>query len=103
MSTDELIDAVAHWGLSHDITNPIMQYAKVNEEVGEIAHELTRGRLYSPEMMDAIGDTMVTLIILADILHFDVRDCLAEAYEQIKNREGKTIMGCFVKDDNGKN
>lgn len=99
MSTDELIEAVAHWGLEKGINNPIKQYAKVNEEVGEIGHELTRDRLYSSEMMDALGDTMVTLIILADILHFDIRDCLQAAYEQIKNREGKTIDGCFVKEE----
>lgn len=99
MNTDELIDAVIHWGLKHDITNPIKQYAKVNEEIGEIAHELTRDRLYSSEMMDALGDSMVTLIILADILKFDIRDCLAEAYETIKGREGKTVDGCFVKDN----
>lgn len=98
-NTDELIEAVMNWGVRHDISNPVMQYAKVNEEVGEIAHELTRNNLYSANMMDALGDTMVTLIILADILHFDIRDCLREAYETIKDRDGKTISGCFVKDE----
>lgn len=99
MSTDELIDSVINWGLKHGINNPIKQYAKVNEEIGEIAHELTRDRLHSADMMDALGDTMVTLVILADILHFDIRDCLEEAYEQIKDREGKTVDGCFVKEE----
>lgn len=98
-NTDELIEAVMNWGVRHDISNPVMQYAKVNEEVGEIAHELTRNNLYSAKMMDALGDTMVTLIILADILHFDIRDCLREAYETIRYRDGKTISGCFVKDE----
>lgn len=99
MSTDELIDSVIHWGMKHDISNPTLQYAKLNEEVGEIAHELTRSNLYSAKMMDALGDTMVTLVILADILKFDIRDCLNEAYLEIKDRDGKTINGCFQKDE----
>lgn len=99
MTTDELISEVMRWGVKHNISNPDRQYAKLNEEVGEIAHELTRDRLYSSEMMDALGDTFVTLIILADILHFDIRDCLAAAYFEIRNRSGKTINGSFVKDE----
>lgn len=99
MTTDELIGEVMSWGVKHNISNPDRQYAKLNEEVGEIAHELTRDRLYSSEMMDALGDTLVTLIILADILHFDIRDCLEAAYSEIKNRNGKTINGSFVKDE----
>lgn len=99
MKTDELIDAVMNWGLRHNISNPDRQYAKLNEEVGEIAHELTRDRLYSSEMMDALGDTFVTLIILADILHFDIRECLEAAYSEIKDRDGKTIKGSFVKNE----
>lgn len=99
MKTDELIEAVMNWGLRHNISNPDRQYAKLNEEVGEIAHELTRDRLYSSEMMDALGDTFVTLIILADILHFDIRECLEAAYSEIKDRDGKTIKGSFVKNE----
>ena len=99
MDTDELIEAVMNWGLRHNISNPDRQYAKLNEEVGEIAHELTRDRLYSSEMMDALGDTFVTLIILADILHFDIRECLEAAYSEIKDRDGKTINGSFVKNE----
>ena len=99
VETDALIDSVIEWGRDKKISDPVMQYAKVNEEIGEIAHELTRSRLYSSEMMDALGDTLVTIIILADILHFDIRDCLEEAYSVIKDRHGKTIKGSFVKDE----
>lgn len=99
MTTDELIDAVEEWGRSHKINNPIMQYAKVTEEVGEIAHELTRGHYDTPELIDALGDSTVTLIILADILGYDLRACLREAYEEIKNRHGKTVDGSFVKEE----
>lgn len=96
--TDGLMEGVAIWGREKEINDPIMQFAKLNEEVGEIAHELTRLRFHGAEIEDALGDTFVTLIILADILGYDLHDCLAEAYDQIKNRRGKTKGGSFIKD-----
>lgn len=103
MTTDELIDAVIDWGRAKGLDNAVMQYAKMNEEVGEIAHELTRGNLKTTEMKDALGDTAVTLIILADILGFDIVRCLELAYDEIKNRKGQTKGGSFVKEEDGEN
>lgn len=99
MTTDELIKAVEQWGRDKALLDPIMQFAKLNEEVGEIAHELTRSKLYSDEIVDAIGDTAVTLIILADILGTDLHYCLGQAWWQIKDRTGHTENGSFVKDN----
>lgn len=99
MTTDELIKAVEQWGRDKALLDPIMQFAKLNEEVGEIAHELTRNKLYSDEIIDAIGDTAVTLIILADILGTDLPYCLGQAWWQIKDRTGHTENGSFVKDN----
>lgn len=96
--TDDVIRDVMVWGREKGINDPIMQFAKLNEEVGEIAHELTRLNFRSDEMEDAIGDTFVTLIILADILDYDLHDCLVEAYDTIKNRKGHTQGGSFIKD-----
>lgn len=95
----ELIKQVAEWGRSHDLHDPVMQYAKVNEEIGEIAHEITRGNLNSNELKDAIGGSTVTLIILSDILGFDYVDCLMKAYSEIKGRKGETKNGSFIKED----
>ena len=44
IDSNELIKAVAKWGDDHKLNDPVMQYAKVNEEIGEIAHEITQGR-----------------------------------------------------------
>lgn len=96
---EDLIQAVAEWGRDKNINDPVMQYAKLNEEVGEIAHELTRNNLKSEEMEDALGDTLVTLIILADILGYDLKQCLGEAYGVISHRKGKTINGSFIKEE----
>ena len=57
-------------------------------EVGE--------HLYDMKM--EMGDIFVTLIILCDQLNLDPVDCLARAYEKIKDRKGKTINGVFIKE-----
>lgn len=50
------------------------------------------------ECMDGIGDVLVTLILLADMLDVTLEECLSMAYEEIANRQGKMIDGTFVKD-----
>lgn len=95
---ERLMEQVKQWGRDKNINNPTMQFAKFIEESGEIAHELTRGNFQCLEMEDALGDTLVTLIILADILGYDLKECLQEAYDVISKRKGKTINGSFVKE-----
>lgn len=99
MNTDELIDAVIKWRRDKGIDNPIMQALKVNEEQGEIATEITHNRMHGDAMIDALGDTLVTVIVLADILGYDPRECLEAAYGVISHRTGHSVDGCFVKDD----
>ncbi len=98
MNTDELIDAVKKWGEEKGIDDPKMQMCKLVEELGEMNHELTRGKFQSDEMKDAIGDVFGVLIIEANILGLDVVECLRGAYDEIKNRKGKTVNGAFVKE-----
>lgn len=93
-----LIENVAMWGRDKKLYDPIMQALKMYEEAGEIAHELTRNRINSLEIQDALGDTAVCLIILADILGYDIMDCLEMAYDEIKGRKGSTINNSFIKD-----
>lgn len=97
MNTDELIQAVRDWGKDKQINNPDKQTIKLQEEVGELAHEICRSHYDTNELRDAIGDIQVVLIILSDMLGIDNIECLAEAYEVIKVRTGRTINGSFVK------
>ena len=100
MTTDELIKAVEQWGKDKGIDNPYTQMVKVTEEVGEIAHEISRARFDSDELCDAFGDTLVTLIILANICDLDLIECLRSAYDVIKDRTGHIENGGFIKDEN---
>ena len=52
-----------------------------------------------PEMAlkDAIGDSIVTLVVLCLQLGYDVEECLKIAYNNIKDRKGIMIDDNFVK------
>lgn len=90
-----------------DKKNAYPQYAKVLEETQEILVALNMmERAISKEeyeegkklFMDAIGDTFVTLEILSTQMCFDSDECRQFAWNEIKDRTGKTIGGTFVKD-----
>ena len=93
-----LVSDVIQWGRDKGLNDSKAQLNKVMEEVGEIAHEITRNKFDTPELKDAIGDTLVTVIILSDILGIDPMSALEEAYAVIKERKGKTENGTFVRE-----
>lgn len=102
---NDVITDIIQWGREKGLNDPKAQLNKVIEEVGEIAHEVSRNHydlesIEQPdELYDALGDTLVTVIILCDILNIDPLTALDTAYDAIKNRSGKTINGTFVKED----
>lgn len=99
----ELIDKVNDWAISHglDKGNPKVEWMKVTEEVGEIRDVFLKPHDFAdPEwsLKDAIGDSMVTLIVLCLQLGYDVEECLTIAYNDIKDRKGVMIDDNFVKE-----
>lgn len=96
MDTDTLIEEIIKWGKDKGLNDPKAQMNKVIEEVGEIAHEVSRNK-NGAEFDDAIGDSLITIIILASINGKDPRKCLEDAYNEIKNRKGRTENGTFIK------
>jgi NTP pyrophosphatase (non-canonical NTP hydrolase) len=64
--------------------------------LGELASAMGKGDIVN--IIDAIGDIQVVLIILAAQYDLDVDDCLNTAYLQIKDRKGKTVNGIFIKE-----
>lgn len=97
MSTDELIEAVRQWGRDKQINNPDKQTVKLQEEVGELSHEICRSHYDTNELRDAIGDIVIVLIILSDMLGHDMVECIRDSYDIIKKRTGGTLNGCFIK------
>jgi NTP pyrophosphatase (non-canonical NTP hydrolase) len=98
-SADKLIQSVELWADQRGLLLPEnrpRQMLKVMEEVGETAAALARGN--RRELKDGIGDSIVTLIILAAQSGLTATECLEAAYNEIKGRKGKTVDGVFVKE-----
>lgn len=90
---------ILEWAEPKGLLNPDFapkQFIKLVEEVGELANAMLKGN--KAEQVDALGDIQVVLNILAEQLGFDLDECLKSAYDEIKNRTGKTIDGTFIKD-----
>jgi NTP pyrophosphatase (non-canonical NTP hydrolase) len=101
MTFDELIQNVKEWADAKDILkseNAPKQLMKVMEELGETAGAIAKNKA-TAEIMDGIGDTFVTLIILSYQMGLNPTDCLEAAYNEIKNRKGNTVNGVFIKDE----
>ena len=101
MNFDELIGNVIGWASDRGILekeNAPKQMLKVLEEVGETAGALLKSN--EEGIKDGIGDSFVTLIILSKQLGLDPSECLESAWNEIKDRTGKTQGGVFVKDEN---
>ena len=97
-SLNQLVSKVEQWSKDKglDQGNPDRQALKFYEESGEVAAALSRNDMAS--LKDGIGDTVVTLIILAQQHDMNLQDCLQYAYDEIKGRRGKMINGTFIKE-----
>ena len=95
---NELIKAVEQWRIGKNLHkgNSDRQALKFYEEAGEVGAALSRNKL--DDLKDGIGDTVVTLIILAQQHGMTLEECLQYAYDEIKERKGKTINGTFIKE-----
>lgn len=99
LDMNTLVTRVWEWFEIKGLKDPVMQMVKVQEEVGELAHEISRGHRQSPEVEDALGDILVTIIGMCHHLHYHPAHALGVAYNEIKNRKGKVVEGSFVKDE----
>src|SRR5699024_8497463 len=97
-STDQLVKQVEQWSIDKDLhkADPSRQMLKSIEEFGEIGAALSRNKL--DDLKDGIGDTVVTLIILAQQHGWSLQECLQYAYDEISQRKGRTINGTFIKE-----
>lgn len=122
MNFEELQDRVLDWADDKDLLhdeNAEKQFLKFMEEVFEFKSEmdiLVRYRNYYRENPQKkipkaeheritkkakleMGDIFVTLVILCMQLELDPVYCLESAYNKIKSRQGKTINGQFIKEE----
>ena len=100
MSYAEYEMKVVQWSEARKIipnSTPLAQAIKAVEEINELVDALRDNN--KAEAIDAVGDTVVCLINVCALLDVNLTDCLAHAYEQIKDRTGRMGEdGIFYKD-----
>ncbi len=126
-SFKELELDVIRWAEARKIipnSTPLAQGRKTLEEVGELLeaaaglNALNRLVKMDPflvesaavralaaqllgEFKDGVGDVLVTMINACALADVDLTECLAEAYDEIKDRKGTLLpSGIFQKDEN---
>jgi NTP pyrophosphatase (non-canonical NTP hydrolase) len=98
-SYNELEALVLAWAKQKGILDngtPIAQASKTMEESTELMVAIATGN--DVEIVDALGDILVTIIIQAEMQDLSLTDCLESAYNVISKRSGKMIDGVFKKD-----
>lgn len=100
MSYAEVEMKVIQWSEARKIipnSTPIAQWKKGMEEMEELRDALVKND--RAEAIDAVGDTVVCLINICALLDINLVDCLASAYNEIKDRKGTmNAEGIFVKE-----
>ncbi len=90
---------IMRWADDRGITqnsDPKTQCLKFISEAGELADNIAKGRYDAAR--DDLGDIIVTLLILCDLIDVNLTSCIAQAYEEISKRQGRMVNGVFVKD-----
>lgn len=96
---EQLNSRVVAWADSKGIlekATPLKQAEKTLEEAKELVSAVDFDSVV--DIVDALGDVMVTILIQAKMQNLDLLDCLESALDIIEKRTGKMIDGQFVKD-----
>ena len=96
---NDRFDLIRQWanerGL-YDKGDPKTQTLKLMEEAGEICRAVLKDD--REQIIDGIGDCVVVLTNLAELVGYPIEKCIDAAYDEIKGRTGKMSNGTFKKD-----
>ncbi len=95
-----VFEKIARWAQDKDLHLPeksARQTLKLFEEGGEVAGAIARNDHI--KTIDGIGDCVVVLTILAVQRNTTLEECVMAAWEEIKDRTGRTVDGVFIKDE----
>lgn len=99
LNMDILVAEAEQWAIDRElhVESPTNQIAKIGEEFGELCSALQRQN--GPATVDAIGDMIIAINTLSLQLGLDVRDCLAIALNEVRDRKGRKINGNYIKEN----
>jgi NTP pyrophosphatase (non-canonical NTP hydrolase) len=99
MNYAELEKLVEEWAENKGIfknATPMNQVLKTLEETTELCVAVNKDN--KDQIIDGIGDIIVTLIIQCKFQNVKLEDCLESVYNIISKRTGQMKDGFFVKD-----
>ena len=94
-----LIQKIEQWANDRNLiegSDAKSQALKLVSEVGELCDGVLKNRPH--EIKDGIGDCVVVLTILARQSGMNLEECIAAAYDEIKDRKGRMVNGAFIKE-----
>jgi NTP pyrophosphatase (non-canonical NTP hydrolase) len=94
-----MFDLIREWADQRGLYtggDPKTQALKLVEEVGETCRAILKQNDH--DIIDGIGDCVVVLVNLAELVGEPLERCIEQAYYEIKNRTGKMENGTFKKD-----
>lgn len=95
----DLVEKIEQWAHARNLvegSDAKTQLLKTMEELGELAKAV--GKNDKPQIIDGIGDVIVTLVIVALQCGTSVPEATAAAYEEIKDRKGCMVNGLFQRE-----
>ena len=99
MNIEELERMVIKWAEDRNLfkeSNLFAQLEKLEEEFNELHDAIHTENNHLA--IDAIGDMMVVMTMIAKFYGVNLFTCYATAYVAIKDRKGKMVNGVFVKE-----
>jgi len=99
ITLQELTYKIKSWAADRNLhtADPFKQLAKLGEEFGELCQGLAKGK--PDQIADSIGDMYVVMTILSMQLGLDIRECIQQAYDEIKDRKGRMVNGVYIKEE----
>jgi len=97
MKLEQYENMIKQWHIDRNLIDGATdkdQVCKLIQEVGELSDSVCKGR----DVSDDIGDCIVVLINIAVRNGLTLEQCMAQAYNDIKDRKGRMVDGIFVKE-----
>ena len=87
--------------IQEELMDAILYIQTAREELKDLSDDalVEKCKEDAPEMIDGIGDCVVVLTNLAELIGTPIEECIDKAYNEIKGRKGKMDNGTFKKDE----
>ena len=92
MKLEQYESMIKQWHIDRNLIDGATdkdQVCKLIQEVGELSDSVCKGR----DVSDDIGDCIVVLINIAVRNGLTLEQCMAQAYNDIKDRKGRMVDG----------